>query len=159
VRWIALFIVLPAAELALLIEIGSRIGTAATLVLIGVTGVAGALLARRQGLRVAAEVQREVALGHLPADSLLEGLLILVAAALLVTPGVLTDVVGFLCLVPALRERIVREIAGRLERAIRAQRMQIHFVGGTDPFFEASDWDEVDVTSIGRHRRDGPTVH
>jgi UPF0716 protein FxsA len=111
-RLLLLFTVVPFIELVLLIEIGRRVGFPATLALIVVTGVVGAWLARLQGLRTLAEVQREVRAGHLPGASLVDGLLILVAGAVLLTPGVLTDVCGFVLLVPASR-RLVREALRR----------------------------------------------
>jgi len=131
-RLALLFIVLPATELALLIEIGRRIGTLETFALIVVTGVVGAALARTQGLRVLSHVQAEVALGRMPAESLLDGLMILVAAALLVTPGVLTDVFGFLCLAPAFRRVVKRAVVKRFEETIRAGNVEFH-ASGTGP--------------------------
>jgi UPF0716 protein FxsA len=131
-RLLLLFIVLPAVELALLIEIGQRIGTFETLALIVVTGIVGAAMARSQGLRVLSEVQTRVARGEMPADSLVDGLMILIASALLVTPGVLTDAVGFLCLVPAFRRLVKREVVRRFEKAVREQRVQVHFHQQTD---------------------------
>jgi UPF0716 protein FxsA len=127
-RLLVLFIVVPAVELALLIEIGSRIGTPATLGIIIVTGFVGAALARAQGLGVIRQMQRETAEGQLPADSLVDGAFILVAAALLVTPGVLTDAFGFLCLLPRFRAVAKRWIWRWLERAVRDNRvhMQVH---------------------------------
>ncbi len=134
IQLFALFILLPALELALLIEIGSRIGTAATLGLIVVTGVVGASLARSQGLRVISTVQQELAEGRLPASSLMDGLMILVASALLITPGVLTDVFGFLCLVPAFRGIVKTHLRHRFERAVAEQRIEVHVEGMTlDP--------------------------
>ena len=124
-RLLLLFVVLPAVELALLIEIGQRIGTLETIGLIVVTGVAGAALARNQGLRVLASVQAQLARGEMPADSLVDGLMILLASALLVTPGVLTDGFGFLCLVPAFRAVAKREMLRRFERAV--EENHIHF--------------------------------
>ena len=94
-RLLLLFVLVPALELVLLIELGQRIGTLPTLGLIVLTGVVGASLARSQGLRVLQELQRETEAGRLPAEPLVDGALILVAGALLVTPGVLTDAFGF----------------------------------------------------------------
>jgi UPF0716 protein FxsA len=128
-RLLLLFIVVPAVELGLLIEIGSRIGTVATLGIIVVTGVVGAALARRQGIGVLRRVQAELAEGRVPAGSLADGVIILVAGALLMTPGVLTDVLGFLCLVPGARTLLKREIWRRFERAVREGRVQV-----TTPF-------------------------
>lgn len=135
-RLLLLFVVLPAVELALLIEIGGRIGTAATLGVIVVTGFVGAALARRQGLGVLSRLQQETQAGQLPAGSLVDGVLILVAAALLVTPGVLTDAFGFLCLVPAFRGVLKREVRRRLERAVQEGRVsvQLYTDGETDPW-------------------------
>ncbi len=128
-RLLLLFIVVPAVELGLLIEVGSRIGTFATLGLIVATGIAGAALARQQGLRALRQLRAEVAEGRLPADSLVDGVFILVAAALLVTPGILTDAFGLLCLVPAFRGVAKGQLWVWLERAVREQRvrMEIHF--------------------------------
>jgi UPF0716 protein FxsA len=124
-RLLLLFIALPALELALLIEIGQRIGTLETIGLIVVTGIVGAAMARSQGLRVLASVQERLGRGEMPADSLVDGLMILVASALLVTPGVLTDAFGFLCLVPAFRNIVKREVIRRFEKAARENRVHV----------------------------------
>lgn len=119
-RLLLLFILVPIAELVLLIEIGRWAGLPATLALIVLTGALGAYLARRQGLAVLGEIRSETSAGRLPARQLVDGALILVAAAVLMTPGVLTDAFGFFCLFPPGR-RLLREIlARRFERAVRA---------------------------------------
>lgn len=128
-----LFIVVPAVELALLIEVGRRAGTLATLAIIVATGVLGAALARQQGLRTVRAIQGELARGELPAGSLVDGVIILVAGALLITPGILTDAVGFLCLVPRLRDLAKRVLQRRFERAIREQQVHV-----TTQFFDAN---------------------
>ena len=128
-RLLLLFIVLPAVELALLIQLGKMIGTLPTFALIVFTGVVGASLARAQGVGVVRQLQRETAEGRMPADALLDGALILVAAALLVTPGVLTDAVGFACLVPAFRAIAKAAFLRRLERAVQQGRVQMHVYG------------------------------
>ena len=132
-RLLLLFVLLPAVELALLIEIGSRFGTLHTLALIVVTGVVGAWLARGQGIAVVSQIQREVAEGRLPAGSLIDGVMILIAAALLVTPGILTDAFGFLCLVPAFRGAAKRLLLRRLEKAVQENRVHVslNFADGT----------------------------
>ena len=140
-----LFIVLPAAELGLLIEIGRHFGTVTTLGLIVVTGALGAGMARHQGLRVLAEVQRELAAGRLPAGSMLDGLLILLAAAVLVTPGVITDAFGFLCLTPGFRSLVRGEMLRRLERAVAEQRLHLHVLDG-HPHAGADRGPIIDVT-------------
>jgi UPF0716 protein FxsA len=117
-KLLLLFIVVPIVELILLIQLGGLIGTLATIGLIVVTGALGASLARWQGLSVLRQIQSEVAGGRLPAGSLVDGVIILMAAALLVTPGLLTDVFGFLCLVPGFRGVVKRMLRKRLERAV-----------------------------------------
>lgn len=148
-RLLLLFIAVPAIELALLIEIGQRIGTGATIALIVVTGVVGAALARSQGLALVARIQERLGRGEMPADSVIDGLLILVASALLVTPGVLTDVVGFLCLTPGFRTLVKREVVRRFERAVRENRIHVETVGFDA---EAPQRTVIDVTPP----RDGP---
>lgn len=125
VRLLLLFIVLPAVELGLLMEIGGRIGIPATIGLIVLTGVVGAALARRQGLRVIGEIQKELGEGRLPASSLTDGLMILIASALLVTPGVLTDAFGFLCLMPGFRTLVKGYVRTRFEAAAREGRVHV----------------------------------
>ncbi len=157
-RLLLLFVALPMVELALLVEVGRRIGTGATLLLIAATGLIGASLARRQGLGVVTEIQRETAAGRLPAGALVDGAILLVAAALLVTPGVLTDAVGFACLVPAFRRALKRAAQSRLERAAAEGRVALHVLT-TDPF-EVREEREVrelgeDEVEVVRERR-GP---
>ncbi len=148
-RLLFLFVALPAAELALLIELGMRVGTGATLALIVATGIVGASLARRQGLSVLRVVQRETAAGRLPASTLVDGVIILLASALLVTPGVLTDAFGFLCLVPAFRRLVKRKLLRRLERAAREGRVQVH-LSGDDPWGPREEKEVRDVRDVDR---------
>lgn len=112
------FIAIPIFELILLIQLGSLIGIWPTIGLIVITGALGASLARWQGLSVLRQIQHEMAAGRLPAGSLVDGMIILVAAALLVTPGLLTDTFGFLCLIPGFRNVIKLHLKRRFERAI-----------------------------------------
>jgi UPF0716 protein FxsA len=141
-RLLLLFVVVPALELALLIEIGSRIGTLETLGIIVITGIVGASMARSEGLRVISRLQEQVAKGEMPADSMLDGLMILVASALLVTPGVLTDAFGFLCLLPAFRKVVKREVSRRFQKAVEENRIQFNLAGHGN--FHASQ--EINVT-------------
>ncbi len=138
-RLILLFTLVPAVELVLLIEIGGRIGSVATVGLIVATGLVGAALARHQGLRVLAGLRTDLSAGRLPAGPLVDGVIVLVAGALLVTPGVLTDVVGFLCLVPGFRALIKAGLRRRFERALSEQRIRVQAFGGESggPTFDA----------------------
>ena len=124
-----LFIALPALELALLIEIGSRIGTPATLAIIVITGAVGAFYARREGLSVLRKLQQQMGSGQLPADSLDDGALILIASALLITPGLITDTVGFLLLAPPIRVLIRGWLRQMLERKLKDGTLNVSFRG------------------------------
>ncbi len=124
-KLLLLFILVPAVELALLIEVGRHIGTLATLALIAGTGALGAFLARLQGLGILRQMQSELAAGRLPASSIVDGVIILLAAVVLITPGILTDAVGFLCLVPAFRRVLKRTLWQRLRRAVQEGRANV----------------------------------
>ena len=94
VKLLLLFIALPLAEIVLLIEIGSRIGTLATLAILVLTAVLGASLAYREGLKVLWRIQQKMAQGIMPDEELIDGVLILAAGIVLLTPGLLTDAAG-----------------------------------------------------------------
>ena len=105
-RLFILFTFVPIIELAILIEIGSRVGTFHTIMLIITTGIVGALLAQSQGLAVIRKIQEELSFGRPPAGELVDGLFVLVGGLLLVTPGIITDIVGFVLLLPITRNII-----------------------------------------------------
>ena len=98
-----LFIVVPFVELALLFMLADLTTWWHTLLLVIVTGVVGTWLARSQGLRTYRKIQQSLAAGQMPTDSLLDAAMIFVAGALLLTPGILTDIVGFSLLFPPTR--------------------------------------------------------
>lgn len=124
-RLLLLFIVVPVVELVLLIEIGQRVGTVATIALIIGTGIVGASLARQQGISTLARLRKDLDEGRLPAEAIVDGVLILVAAAVLVTPGVLTDLFGFFCLIPFCRRVLSRNLKRRFERAMQEGRINV----------------------------------
>jgi UPF0716 protein FxsA len=103
-RLIVLFTVVPLVELAILIELGQRIGLSSTIAIVILTGFVGAALARSQGFGVLNRIQSELNTGQLPADGLFDGALILAGALLLLTPGLITDLFGFALLLPASRK-------------------------------------------------------
>jgi len=98
-----LFTVIPLIELTLLVKIGMSIGIFYTILLVFCTACVGAYMAKMEGLGVIARFQRNMATGVFPAEELIDGAMLLVAGALLITPGILTDVVGFLLVIPASR--------------------------------------------------------
>lgn len=104
-----LFILVPMVELALLIEVGRFLGTVNTIILVIVTGVLGAALAKFEGLRVMTDLQKDLMQMKMPADKLIEGVMVLVGGLLLLTPGILTDITGVLLILPISR-RIFKEM-------------------------------------------------
>ena len=116
IRLLLLFTTVPLIELALLVEIGRYVGLPATIALVIATGVIGAWLAKSQGLATLTRLQRELQEGRMPTDALLDGLMIFVAGAVLLTPGLLTDLFGFFLLTPAGRGAVRRTVSKRLRR-------------------------------------------
>ena len=116
-----LFTLVPVAELWLLLVLSRQVGLLPTLSLVIFTGALGAWLARSQGLRAFQAVQAELNSGRMPTTSLLDGLMILIAGAVLLTPGLFTDVLGFLLLVPWTRALIRKALAAQMkERFVAA---------------------------------------
>lgn len=103
-RLLILFITIPVIELYLFLYLGSRIGIGTTFAIIIATGFLGAYLTKSQGLKALKNYQDTVSQGKLPHEAVLDGLMILVAGAVLLTPGFLTDAFGFTLLVPAARK-------------------------------------------------------
>ena len=101
-----LFLLVPLIEIYLLIKIGGVIGAFPTVVLVVLTAVIGAALARHQGLATLQRLQATMARGEAPAIEMFEGVLLLVGALLLLTPGFMTDLLGFACLIPPTRRAL-----------------------------------------------------
>ena len=123
-RLLLLFTAVPLIELTLLLQLADWTSWQFSLGLVFGTGIVGATLARYQGLRCMNGVQEELAAGRLPGDRMIDGLMILVAGALLVTPGMLTDLVGFALLTPIFRSWMRRYLKRRFEARIRAVAAQ-----------------------------------
>jgi UPF0716 protein FxsA len=103
-----LFLTVPLVEIAILIKIGKVIGAGYTIALVIGTAILGAALLRAQGISTLAKVQTNINRGQLPAIELIEGLILLISGVLLLTPGFFTDMLGFLALVPILRQRLAQ---------------------------------------------------
>lgn len=124
-----LFTFIPAMEIYLFILIGSRIGAMNTLVVIILTGVLGAYLARTQGLKVIYDIQKSMAQGIMPKKEIISGLMILVGGIVLLTPGFLTDAIGFLLLIPFTREIAIRFLVNYFKNKIDRGNFHIHVNG------------------------------
>ena len=105
-RLLVLFVGGPLVEIAVLLWLKDQMGWGATIALVLVTGIIGASLAQREGLRTMARIQAGMARGELPTGELVEAVLILAAGLVLITPGVLTDILGFALLVRPVRSRV-----------------------------------------------------
>jgi len=116
-RLLLLFILTPLIELWLLMLVSEQLGPATTIWLVLLTGFVGASLARRQGLQTWLAIQRETQQGKMPAASLVDAMMIFVAGVLLITPGMMTDVVGFSLLVPPVRAFLRK----RFQNSIKVQ--------------------------------------
>jgi UPF0716 protein FxsA len=112
-RLILLFTLVPFAELALLLWLSDVTSWWVTLMLVIFTGVVGAWLARLQGFQTWMKIQQQIARGEAPAGTLVDALLIFVAGALLLTPGMLTDAVGFSLLFPPIRAALKTYLASK----------------------------------------------
>lgn len=142
-RLLILFIAVPMIELVLLLKVGSKIGLFPTIVVIVVTGIIGASLTRWQGTQTLAKYQEALSQGRIPHQELIDGLLILVAGAVLLTPGFLTDAAGFLLLIPGVRQLI----RNRLSRTIMEKvGDQSNARNSTPPSSDASGKTRADNT-------------
>jgi UPF0716 protein FxsA len=101
-------LVIPFAEIYLLLQVGGIIGALPTIFLVVFTAVLGAWLLKQQGFATFQRFQASLAQGEVPAYEMIEGPIILLGGALLLTPGFITDMLGFACLVPRLRRNIAR---------------------------------------------------
>ncbi len=129
-RLALLFIGVPLLELFILIQIGQMVGLWPTIGLVVLTGMAGAALARREGLRTLWNLQEELGGGRLPGRAIMEGFAILVGGALLLTPGILTDVVGFSLLLPPTRSLFLEHLKKSLEERLEAGTIRVTHVAG-----------------------------
>jgi len=114
-RLLVLFTIVPLAELYLLLQVGSILGVGLTILLVVGTGIVGAYLARLEGWRTLRQMQENLHNGIAPTGEFIDAALILGAGLLLITPGIVTDVVGFSLLFPPTRAALKRAIRRRLE--------------------------------------------
>ena len=109
-----IFIIVPIVEMWLLIQVGGFIGAVPTIAAVLLTAVIGLAMLRRQGLSTLLRVNQRMESGELPAQEMLEGIVLAVSGALLLTPGFFTDAIGFAGLTPVLRLWLVRRLVGRV---------------------------------------------
>ncbi|MDI9245026.1 FxsA family protein [Marinobacter sp. CHS3-4] len=146
-----LFIVMPIVEMTILIKVGAVIGALNTVGLVLLTAVIGAALLRQQGLSTLLRANQRLNSGELPAREVAEGLILAVGGALLLTPGFVTDAIGFLCLLPGSRHWLAGQALKRM--VVAGQSQSFTFRAGSGPFgpgggqnpFGRSPFDQDDV--------------
>ena len=125
-----IFVGLPIIEMWLLIKVGAVIGALPTIAMVVFTAIVGAALLKKQGLDTLTRAQQRMNAGQLPATEILEGLMLAVGGALLLTPGFVTDALGFVCLIAPLRRML---IAALIKRGVMQVQMN-QFASGASPF-------------------------
>ncbi len=144
-RWLFLvFIIVPLVELYLLLWLGSIIGFWPTVAITVVTGVLGGTLAKREGIRVWREWRQALAELRPPETGVIDGVLVLIGGALLITPGVLTDLTGLFLLLPPTRKLVAARIRRSVDRRIASGRIQVvdtsSFVAGFESMDDVAEW-------------------
>jgi len=120
-KFLSLFIIVPLLELALLIEVGKYLGAWNTIALVLVTAVAGAMMMQLEGLRVWSNLQQDLMNGRMPTHNIINGVLILIGGIVLLTPGIITDVIGITLLLPFTRVFYRKWLQGRFANRTRAK--------------------------------------
>ena len=126
-RLALLFIGLPLLELYILIKIGSHLGAFLTIALIIFTGVLGLLLARLEGLRTLRQIRQNLSQGIVPAEEMVDSVLIFVGGILFVVPGVITDIVALVLLIPFTRTIFKRWLRRRFDRAVERGNVRLRY--------------------------------
>ena len=116
------FIIVPIAEMWILLEVGERLGALPTILLVMLTAAIGIALLRRQGVSTLARARQRMQDGQVPAEEMIEGIALAVGGALLLTPGFMTDALGFACLIPASRRKLAALAVSQVSRG----KMDIH---------------------------------
>lgn len=120
--WFLIFVATPIVEMYLLIEVGGYIGAPATIGLVVLTALIGITLLRRQGLATLTRGVTRLQQGEVPAQEMAEAILLGIAGALLLTPGFVTDGVGFALLTPGIRQRLIVRVVARMELSASLRR-------------------------------------
>ena len=119
---VVLFVLVPIVEIAVIIQVGQAIGVTETLLLMVAVSVVGAWLVKREGIGLWRRAQRQLETGVVPGRELVDAMLIMLAGALLLTPGFVSDCLGVLLLLPPVRAGLRRLVIGRLRKRVVVQR-------------------------------------
>ncbi len=131
-----IFVLTPIIEMWLLIEVGSVIGALPTIALVMLTAVIGITLLRQQGFSTLFRARQKMAEGQIPAREMAEGILLAIGGALLLTPGFVTDAIGFACLLPGSRQLLAASVLKRMQPNIH---VNTHFQNGYRGDYQPGD--------------------
>ncbi len=126
-RLILLFTVVPIVELYILIQIGNEIGVFNTIMIVFITGVVGAVLAKSEGRQIIGNIKQDMAMGKMPGDELINGLCVLVGGAMLLTPGIFTDAFGFVLVIPFTRIFLIKSIKRKIKSMITEGTVNVYY--------------------------------
>ncbi|RQD69104.1 MAG: FxsA family protein [Tindallia sp. MSAO_Bac2] len=126
-KLIILFTTIPIIELMILLRINQYIGFGYTILLVFLTGVAGAFMAKQQGRGILKRIKGDMRQGRMPGDELVNGLCVLIGGALLLTPGIITDIAGFSLVIPATRQGLKQGIKRKMKQMIREGSVHVHY--------------------------------
>lgn len=144
-RFFLLFTIIPIAEIYVFIQAGSLIGLFNTIILVILTGIVGAWLARVQGFEIVQKIQLSLAQGQIPARELMEGLMILVGGITLLTPGFITDAFGLLMLIPPTRIAAATFFSKYIQKLIQSGKVHVHTSGGPHDHGKRKEPDAIDA--------------
>ncbi|CAA0114578.1 Uncharacterised protein [BD1-7 clade bacterium] len=142
-----LFLIIPVIEMILLIKVGEWIGVMPTIILVFSTAIIGVTLLRRQGLSTLLRANKKMEQGQVPAEEMVEGMLLAIGGVMLIVPGFFTDFLGLLCLIPLTRRALARRC---IKNGIFVQPGMSGSFTSTTSSFRRADEDIID----GEFRRD-----
>lgn len=151
-----LFIVLAVAEIYVLISVGSLIGALPTIGLILLTGIIGVTMLKQQGFSVFAKLQEKMRQGQAPAQEMVEGVLLIIAGAFLITPGFVTDAIGFLWLIPKTREYFAKALIKKGMFKMQGVHVSGSYEAGSNPFGQPRPGDDDNTVDGEYERTDKP---
>ncbi|TDI93268.1 MAG: FxsA family protein [Chloroflexi bacterium] len=157
--WFLIFVATPLVEMYLLIEVGGYIGAPWTIALVMLTAVIGITLLRRQGLATLTRGVTRLQQGEVPAQEMAEAILLGVAGALLLTPGFVTDAVGFALLTPGFRQRLIVRVLARMDLSASLRMDAGGAYPGTDRgAYPGTDRGAAPGVQSARRRSAGTTI-
>lgn len=145
--WPLIFVIIPLIELYVIIAVGEKIGAFWTVMLVLLTAVVGVNLLRIQGLKTLMRAQVSMVQGQVPAMEIMEGMVLAAAGIMLITPGFISDSLGFLCLIPTSRQAIIRYILAR-------SRVRTRFDAGSGGFQSPPPAGDADANPAGSNQVD-----